>query len=79
MATVLTTAQRKALLETTLDRYLTELAEGDIKPNYTINSQSVDWATYRDKLNQWIRETQELIDVIDDEGGIVEEVTQFCT
>lgn len=75
----MTAEQRKALLETTLDRYLVELAEGDIKPNYTINSQSVDWPTYRSKLNEWIKETQELIDVIADDGGIVEEVTQYTT
>jgi hypothetical protein len=76
----MTTAERLTKLEATLDRYITELAEGDCKPSYNINGQAVNWEQYRTALNKWIKETQELIDMLGgDEGGIVEEVTQFTT
>lgn len=76
----MTTAERKALLDTALDRVLTELAEGDIKPNYNINGQSVDWPGYRQHLTDEAERLQNLIEMLgDDEGGIVEEVTQYTT
>jgi hypothetical protein len=75
----MTTAERVAALQTTLDRYILELSQGDIKPDYTINGQSVSWTTYRDKLHQWIEETLNQIEMVDDEGGIVEENTQYMT
>ncbi len=76
----MTTAERKASLERTLDRYVLELELGDCKPSYDIGDQKVDWTEYRKNLQQWIKDTQELIDTIgDDEGGIVEEITQYCT
>lgn len=75
----MTGTERQAMLETALDRYITELAEGDLKPSYNINGQSVDWVRYREYLQDAIERTQQLIDTVADDGGIVEEVSQLGT
>lgn len=76
----MTAAERKALLETALDRVVTELAEGPIKPSYNINGQSVDWPAYRQHLLEELEQLQTAVETIgDEEGGIVEEVTQYTT
>ncbi len=70
----------KAKLETALTRAVTELAEGDIKPDYSINGQSVQWTAYRAHLLDEVERLQGLIDVIgDDDGGIAWEETQVYT
>lgn len=73
-------AALKTKLETALERVVSELAEGDIKPDYSINGQSVQWTRYRDHLLGEAERLNDLIDSIGDEdGGIVEEVTQHTT
>ena len=66
-------------LQTSLDRVAAELATGDIKPNYSINGQSVQWADYREHLLTELLRLQAAIDVFGDDGGIVEEATQYTT
>lgn len=73
-------AALKANLETALTRVTRELAEGDIKPNYSINGQSVNWPEYRRNLLDEAERLNQLIDEIgEDDGGIVIEETQMWT
>lgn len=67
-------------LETALTRVVTELAEGDIKPDYSINGQSVQWTQYRQHLLEETERLQGLLDTIgEDDGGIAWEQTQAYT
>ena len=76
----MTTAERKAMLETALDRVITQIAEGPIKPSYSKDGQSFSWAEWRKMLEEEALSLQSLIESLgDDEGGIVEVVTQYTT
>lgn len=67
-------------LQKALDRTVVELAEGDIKPNYNIDGESVSWGDYSQQLMDRAERLNSMIEQLgDDDGGIVEEVTQFCT
>lgn len=55
MATILENYQ------TTLQLYSNELAAGNIKPNYSIEGQSVDWIAYNKFLIEQIKELTLLI------------------
>lgn len=73
-------ATLKDNLETALTRVTRELAEGDIKPNYSINGQSVSWADYRQKLLDEAERLNQMIEELgEDDGGIVYEETQMWT
>ena len=73
-------ATLKENLQTALDRYAAELAAGPIKPDYSINGQSVDWVDYRKFLLDEITRLTELVDSLgEDDGGIVTELTQTWT
>lgn len=73
-------ATLKDNLETALTRVTRELAEGDIKPNYSINGQSVQWADYRQKLLDEAERLNQMIEELgEDDGGIVYEETQMWT
>lgn len=67
-------------LEATLTRYQTELVEGDIKPDYSIDGQSVQWVKYRTWLLDEIVRLSDLIDSLgEDDGGITVAETQMWT
>ena len=59
-----------------IDRYAKELAEGDIKPDYSVNGQSFQWVEYREFLSKEIERLTALIDTVSEDGGIVVEETQ---
>lgn len=66
-------------LQTALDRVCAELAAGDIKPNYSIQGQSVSWSDYRQNLMKEARELRLLINDADADGGIAFEMTETYT
>ena len=66
----------KENLEAALERVAAELAEGDIKPAYSVDGQSVQWPQYRASLIDEMTRLRELINDADDDGGICFEVTE---
>lgn len=69
----------KENLETALARVALELAEGDIKPSYSVNGQSFSWAEYRAHLLNEMERLRALINDAEDDGGICYVETETYT
>jgi len=66
-------------LETAMARVAKELAEGDIKPSYSVDGQSFSWTEYRAHLLEEMALLRGLANDADEDGGIAFVQTETYT